>query len=100
MTTKNPVRRERGAEPTEFKRSPASPVSLISPREGGSARASWIEVDRAAGDLSAGDLDLLVIAGGYGPDKLRMDAGLLGLVRALDEQAKPIAFICHGGWVA
>jgi protease I len=40
------------------------------------------------------------IAGGYGPDKLRMDEGLLGLVRALDEQAKPIAFICHGVWVA
>jgi putative intracellular protease/amidase len=29
-----------------------------------------------------------------------MDEGLLGLVRELDEQGKPIAFICHGGWVA
>jgi protease I len=29
-----------------------------------------------------------------------MDAGLLGLVRELDEQGKAIAFICHGGWVA
>jgi protease I len=62
-------------------------------------RGDEIEVERAAGDLSGGDLDLLVIAGGYGPDKLRMDEGLLTLVRDLDGQGKPIAFICHGGWV-
>jgi protease I len=58
-----------------------------------------LEVERAAGDLSAGDLDLLVIAGGYGPDKLRMDEGVLRLVRELAEQGKPVAFICHAGWV-
>ncbi len=63
-------------------------------------RGDEIEVERTAGDVSAGELDLLVIAGGYGPDKLRMDQGLLALVRDLDGQDKPIACICHGGWVA
>src|SRR4051794_28548390 len=58
-----------------------------------------LEVERAAGDLSAGELDILVIAGGYGPDKLRTDEGVLNLVRELHESGKPIAFICHGGWV-
>ena len=58
-----------------------------------------LEVERAAGDLEAGDLDLLVIAGGYGPDKLRMDDGVLRLVRDLHDEGKPIAFICHAGWV-
>jgi protease I len=58
-----------------------------------------LEVERAAGDLSGGDLDLLVIAGGYGPDKLRRDEGVLRLVRDLQAQGKPIAFICHAGWV-
>jgi protease I len=62
-------------------------------------RGNEIVVERATGDLSAGDLDLLVIAGGYGPDKLRVDKGLLTLVRNLDGQGKPIGFICHGGWV-
>ena len=62
-------------------------------------RGDEIETEAAAGDLSAGDLDLLVIAGGYGPDKLRLDEGLRGLVRELDEQGKTIAFICHGGRV-
>jgi len=63
-------------------------------------RGDEIETEVAAGDLSAGDLDLLVIAGGYGPDKLRLDEGLLQLVRDLDGQGKTIALICHGGWVA
>jgi protease I len=58
-----------------------------------------LEVEKAAGDVSADDLDLLVIAGGYGPDKLRADDGVLRLVGALHEQDKPIAFICHAGWV-
>jgi protease I len=34
--------------------------------------------DQAAADLVPGDLDLLVIAGGYGPDKLRTDQGVKG----------------------
>jgi protease I len=55
--------------------------------------------DQAAADLLPDDLDLLVIAGGYGPDKLRTDQGVKELVRGLNEQNKPIAFICHAGWV-
>lgn len=62
-------------------------------------RGDEIKVERAANDLSAEDLDVLVIAGGYGPDKLRMDEGTLELVRELDRQGKPIATICHGGWI-
>ncbi len=62
-------------------------------------RGDEITTERAAGDLTADDLDILVIAGGYGPDKLRMDEGIRALVRGLDEQGKPIAFICHAGWV-
>lgn len=62
-------------------------------------RGDQIETDRAAGDLSADELDVLVIAGGYGPDKQRLDEGLLELVRGLDGQGKTIAFICHAGWV-
>jgi len=63
-------------------------------------RGDEITTERAAGELSAEDLDVLVIAGGYGPDKLRMDEGLRTLVRELDEQGKTIAVICHAGWVA
>jgi protease I len=55
--------------------------------------------DHAAADLVPEDLDILVIAGGYGPDKLRTDEGVKALVRGMHERGKPIAFICHAGWV-
>jgi protease I len=58
-----------------------------------------LTTDQAASDLIADDLDLLVIAGGFGPDKLRTDEGVKALVRGMQEAGKPIAFICHAGWV-
>jgi protease I len=58
-----------------------------------------LTTDNAASDLTADDLDLLVIAGGFGPDKLRTDEGVKKLVAGMDSAGKPIAFICHAGWV-
>jgi protease I len=58
-----------------------------------------IEADAATDDVEAADYDALVIPGGYAPDKLRRDAHVLDLVRSFDGDAKPIAFICHAGWV-
>jgi protease I len=58
-----------------------------------------LTTDRAAAEVTAAELDLLVIAGGYGPDKLRVDEGVKRLVREIDEAGKPLAFICHAGWV-
>ena len=58
-----------------------------------------LHADEAAADVTADDLDLLVIAGGFGPDKLRTDEGVKALVRGMDEAGKPIAFICHAAWV-
>jgi protease I len=58
-----------------------------------------LTTDQAASDLIADDLDVLVIAGGFGPDKLRIDEGVKALVRGMHEQRKPVAFICHAGWV-
>jgi protease I len=58
-----------------------------------------LEVERAASAVDAGELDLLVIAGGMGPDKLRGDEGVLELVRGVHSAGKPLGFICHAGWV-
>jgi protease I len=58
-----------------------------------------LTTERAAADLAPEDLDILVIAGGFGPDKLRTDEGVKALVRGIAEREKPIAFICHAGWV-
>jgi protease I len=76
-------------------------VSLIGIEEGEltGKHGQPLEVERAAAGLDPGELDLLVIAGGMGPDKLRADQGVLELVRAMDGAGKPLAFICHAGWV-
>jgi protease I len=58
-----------------------------------------ISPDAATDDVTDGDFDALVIPGGYAPDKLRRDVHVLDLVRAFDRDGKPIAFICHAGWV-
>jgi len=51
------------------------------------------------GQVAADDFDALVIPGGYAPGKLRRSEPVLALVRAFDDAGKPIAFICHAGWV-
>jgi protease I len=77
-------------------------VSLIGARRGETLRGKRgqeLTTDRAASEVEAAELDVLVIAGGFGPDKLRTDDGVKTLVRELNEHGKPIAFICHAGWV-
>jgi protease I len=55
--------------------------------------------DAAIADVDAADYDGLLVPGGFMPDKLRRDPKVLELTRAFDAAAKPIAFICHAGWI-
>src|ERR1700732_594333 len=58
-----------------------------------------VPVDTTVDQVAEGDFDALVIPGGYAPDKLRRSETVLDLGRACDDAKKPIAFICHAGWV-
>jgi protease I len=58
-----------------------------------------VAVETTVDQVDAGSFDALVIPGGYAPDKLRRSSAVLDLVRAFDAAHKPIAFICHAGWV-
>lgn len=58
-----------------------------------------VPVDTTVDHVTESDYDALVIPGGYAPDKLRRSQAVLDLVRAFDDNGKPIAFICHAGWV-
>ncbi|TMM13504.1 MAG: type 1 glutamine amidotransferase [Actinobacteria bacterium] len=58
-----------------------------------------VAVDTTVNDVHSGDFDALIVPGGYAPDKLRRSDAVLELVRSFDTTAKPIAFICHAGWV-
>ncbi|TVP97490.1 MAG: type 1 glutamine amidotransferase [Planctomycetaceae bacterium] len=55
--------------------------------------------DAAIEDMKATDFDALVVPGGFMPDKLRRDPAVLQLVRDFQAAEKPIAAICHGGWI-
>ena len=58
-----------------------------------------ITVDVSVDDVRAEDFSGLVIPGGYAPDIMRRSERLLTITRAIHEANKPIAFICHAGWV-
>lgn len=50
-------------------------------------------------DINADEYEGLLIPGGYSPDKVRVHEAALEAVRRFNEQGKPIAMICHAGWV-
>jgi protease I len=58
-----------------------------------------ITVDANVDEITASEFDGLVIPGGYAPDIMRRSAKLLQLTREIYEAGKPVAFICHAGWV-
>jgi protease I len=58
-----------------------------------------LTVDASVDDLAADHFDGLVIPGGYAPDVMRRSAKLLQLVKEIHDAGKPVAFICHAGWV-
>jgi protease I len=58
-----------------------------------------VPVDTTVDQVAAADFDALVIPGGYAPDKLRRSEAVLRLVRDFNDADKPVAFICHAGWV-
>ena len=58
-----------------------------------------VTVDRAAGSVASSDLDAILIPGGWAPDRLRQSAAVVGLVRQMYSEGKPVASICHGGWL-
>ena len=53
----------------------------------------------AIAEVKSADFDALLVPGGFAPDKLRRDANVLRLTREFDAAKKPIAFICHAGWI-
>ena len=55
--------------------------------------------DTSVDTLAAESFDGLVIPGGYAPDILRRSAKVLSLTKEIFDAGKPVAFICHAGWV-
>lgn len=55
--------------------------------------------DRSLDEVKSEDYIGLYVPGGWAPDKLRRYEQVLRLTREFHEASKPIAHICHAGWV-
>ena len=55
--------------------------------------------DLNVGDARVEDFDAVIIPGGYSPDLMRRSADMVGFVRDMDAAGKPVAAICHAGWM-
>jgi protease I len=62
-------------------------------------RGGTATIETSVGDVDAGEFDALVIPGGYSPDHLRSDEGMVDLTRKIADAGKPVAAICHAGWM-
>jgi len=58
-----------------------------------------VNADVAAAEVSSKDFDGVVIPGGYAPDMMRRYPAMLKLVKDCFAEGKPVAAICHAGWV-
>jgi protease I len=63
-------------------------------------RAGMVTVDATFDQVHPEDYDAVVLPGGVvNSDAIRSIPEAQAFVRALDEAAKPVAIICHGGWL-
>jgi protease I len=77
-------------------------VVTIGTNTGPDYKGKWgypITVDKIDSEVDAKDFDAIVIPGGWAPDKLRQHSYVLDLVKKINAAGKPVAAICHAGWV-
>lgn len=58
-----------------------------------------ITTEKAIDEVAADQFDALVIPGGYSPDHLRTNVKMVGFVRDFFNANKPLAAVCHAGWL-
>ena len=58
-----------------------------------------VTIERGIDEVGADEFDALVIPGGYSPDKIRTSPGMVALTHDIHQGLKPVAAICHAGWM-
>jgi protease I len=78
-------------------------VVRVAPRKGQSYPSKLgypCESDAAVAQVKAAQFDALVVPGGWCPDFMRRDEGMIKFVQdCAARQAMVLAAICHGGWM-
>lgn len=58
-----------------------------------------ITTEKAIDEVAPDGFDALVIPGGYSPDKIRLNEKIVAFTRSIHDADKPLAAICHAGWM-
>ncbi|MGB9553153.1 MAG: type 1 glutamine amidotransferase domain-containing protein [bacterium] len=76
-------------------------VLLIGPeaREYHSKFGLPLQAEAKAAEVDPNELVGILVPGGFAPDFMRRDPLTIDLVRKVHESGKPVAAICHAGWV-
>lgn len=77
-------------------------VDVVSTKSGSITGKNGHEasVDVTTAQADAGSYDALVLPGGVSNgDAIRLDEDAVSFTRSFFEQHKPVAAICHGGWI-
>lgn len=106
LVAKEGIEQAELTEPWNAVRQAGATPTLVSPAPGKVQaynhldRADEFTVDVAAADARVDDFAALVLPGGVANgDQLRAQPAAVALVKAFAGAGKPIAVICHGGWV-
>lgn len=75
-------------------------VDVLGAAEGemvdGKRNEERIRIDRKASDVDPQSYHAVVVPGGYSPDHLRTDAGVVDFMKRFARTNRPIAAVCHG----
>lgn len=58
-----------------------------------------LQAETKAAEVDPNELVGILVPGGFAPDFMRRDPPTIDLVRKVHESGKPVAAICHAGWV-
>jgi protease I len=89
-------------EPRRILKEAGADVTLVSLEEGEieGDNGAKVGVDAVLSSLDTGGFDALLLPGGTkNPDKLRMEEGVVSMIRGFVDAGKPVAAICHAPWL-
>jgi protease I len=77
-------------------------VFVVGPKAGETYKSKEgypAKADKSAEEISADEIDAVIVPGGYAPDRMRRHEAMVKLVREAAQKVKIVAAICHGGWM-
>jgi protease I len=77
-------------------------VRVVGPEKGATYTSKYgypVETDNTFDEITPGDVKVLVVPGGYAPDRLRRHDACNELVKQAADAGAVVGMVCHAGWV-